>query len=142
AVERVCAARGARLIRHARSLGPSAARNEGLRSCTTELVAFVDSDVVLPSGWARRPLGHFADARVGAVAPRILALPPVRGWVGAYEARHSPLDMGPTQGRVAPGRPTPYVAAAVLVARRSAIEGGFETSLHVGEDVDLVWRMA
>ncbi|MBI3692599.1 MAG: glycosyltransferase, partial [Mycolicibacterium aromaticivorans] len=34
------------VVRHARSKGPAAARNTGLASCTTDFVAFLDSDVV------------------------------------------------------------------------------------------------
>ena len=37
----------------------------------------------------------------------------------------------------------PFVPTAALVVRRAALEavGGFDEELHVGEDVDLVWRL-
>ena len=104
-------------------------------------MGFVDSDVVLPDGSAGRLLGHLADPSVGAVAPRVCGLPPARGRIGAYEARHSALDMGPRGGLVAPGRPVSYVPGAVIFARRDAIPRGFDETLWVGEDVDLVWRL-
>ena len=50
--------------------------------------------------------------------------------------------MGPASGLVAPGRPTSYVPSTVLIARRSALGDGFDESLVIGEDVDLVWRLA
>jgi mycofactocin system glycosyltransferase len=137
----VCAVRGARLVRHERSQGPGAARNAGLAVCATPFVAFVDSDVVLPAGSAARLLGHLRDPAVGAVAPRVRGLPPVRGAIGGYESRHSALDMGPDGLLVGPSRPVSYVPGAVLFARRSAISVGFDASLRVGEDVDLVWRL-
>jgi glycosyltransferase involved in cell wall biosynthesis len=37
-----------RLIRHERSLGPSAARNTGLQACSGDLIGFLDSDDTLP----------------------------------------------------------------------------------------------
>ncbi len=137
----ICTVRGARLLRHERPLGPGAARNAALSVCATPFVGFVDSDVVLPEGTPGRLLGHLSDPTVGAVAPRVRGLPPVRGVVGAYEARHSALDMGRHGGLVAPGRPVSFVPSAVLFVRRGAIGDGFDTGLRVGEDVDLVWRL-
>jgi mycofactocin system glycosyltransferase len=140
-VRAICAARGARLERHATAHGPAAARNTGLAACATPFVGFVDSDVVLPAGSAGRLLGHLADPAVGAVAPRVRGLAPARGRIGAYEARHSALDIGPHGGLVGPGRAVSYVPGAVIFARREAIPGGFDETLWVGEDVDLVWRL-
>jgi hypothetical protein len=62
--------------------------------------------------------------------------------VAGYEARHSALDMGPSAGVVAPGRPISYVPSTAFVARREALGRGFDESLVIGEDVDLVWRLA
>lgn len=129
-----------RVIRHPNARGAAAARNTGLAACTTAFVGFVDSDVVLPDATAGRLLAHFADPCVAAVAPRVCALG-ARGAIAAYEARHSPLDMGPNGGFVAPGRPVPYVPSTVLFVRRSAIDRGFDEDLPIGEDVDLVWRL-
>jgi mycofactocin system glycosyltransferase len=136
----VSAERNARVLRHPASRGPAAARNTGLAECRTAFVAFVDSDVVLPAEAPARLLGHFADPRVGAVAPRIRALRG-GGLIGGYEQRHSPLDMGPAGGLVAPGRPTPWVPSTVLLVRRAAVDVGFDESLIIGEDVDFVWRL-
>lgn len=142
AVRAATAAHSARLIRHEVPQGPSAARNSGLAEVGTPFVAFVDSDVVVPLRWTTALLGHFADPLVAAVAPRVLALTPGGGFLGGYEARHSPLDMGPADGLVAPGRRVPYVPSTVLVGRVSSLGIGFDETLRVGEDVDLVWRLA
>jgi mycofactocin system glycosyltransferase len=141
AVRAAASARGARVIRHDVPAGAAAARNTGLAACTTPVVAFVDSDVVVPADWAPRLLGHFADPCVGAVAPRIRALPPARGLIGGYESRHSPLDMGAEPACVGPGRTIPYVPSAVLAMRRAAAGAGFDAAMPIGEDVDLVWRL-
>jgi mycofactocin system glycosyltransferase len=137
----VGARRRVTIIRHDTPRGPAAARNTGLAACSTEFVGYVDSDIVLPDRGMAALMGHFADPRVAAVAPRIRALPPCRGLIGGYEERHSTLDMGMSGGRVAPGLPTAYVPSAVLVVRRSAMGAGFDESMEVGEDVDLVWRL-
>lgn len=136
-------AAGARLLRHERSRGPAAARNAGLRAAGTELVAFLDSDCVPVPGWLERLAGHLADPRVALVAPRITALPaPAQRWVARYEAMSSALDMGPSAARVAPLTLVSYVPSAALLARRTALGAGFDESMQVAEDVDLVWRLA
>jgi mycofactocin glycosyltransferase len=62
---------------------------------------------------------------------------------GRYEAARSPLDLGPSEGRVAPGTRISYVPAAALLARVEPLlaAGGFDPRLRNGEDVDLVWRL-
>jgi GT2 family glycosyltransferase len=49
---------GARVVRLARSAGPAAARNAGVRETTGDVVLFLDSDIVLP----KRSLDEFAAA--------------------------------------------------------------------------------
>lgn len=144
AIADVARARGAAVVRHDVNLGPAAARTTGLAGTDSALVAFIDSDVVVGPDphWLHRLLAHFDDPRVGAVAPRVLALRAPRGAIAAFEARHSSLDMGARGGTVAPGRPTSYVPSTTLVVRRAALpDGGFDAALRVGEDVDFVWRM-
>lgn len=132
----------AHLVRRPQNGGPAAARNTGLQSVATPLVAFVDADVVLPPDWLAPLLLHFTDDRVALVAPRVVS-EPGRGLVADHETRHSPLDLGPDPARIAPGTRVSYVPAAVVVARTDAVReiGGFDESLRVGEDVDLVWRL-
>jgi mycofactocin system glycosyltransferase len=132
---------GASIVRHSSAQGPSAARNAGLAATTGPLVAFVDSDIVVDAGTVTRLLAHFDDPAVGAAAPRVLALEPDGSVLGRYEAARSSLDMGSQPASAAPASPVPYVPSAMLVVRRDAMPGGFDEELHVGEDVDLVWRM-
>src|SRR3954454_15237410 len=134
---------GVRVVRHDTALGPAAARNAGLRSATTEFVAFLDSDCVPLTGWLDRLRPHLADPRLAVVAPRVVALPGGRpGWVTPYERVQSALDMGQHPAPVRPLSAVSYVPSVALLARRAALGDGFDPSMRVAEDVDLVWRLA
>lgn len=141
AVAEIVRAAGARLVRRAVNGGPAAARNTGLAYASSELVAFIDSDCVPRPGWIEALLPYFADPAVAAVAPRIVADGPGRGALGAYEAAGSALDMGPRESIVRPGSAVSYVPSAALLVRRAAVGRGFDESMRVGEDVDLIWRL-
>ncbi len=148
---------GAAVCQHPRNLGPAAARNTGLHSVQTPLVAFVDSDVTCTPGDLRRLARHFADPRVGLVAPRIVtprivtdrivaaqnaaASQPDATWLARYEAAASSLDLGATPGLVRAGTAVPYVPSACVLMRVAACRNGFDPTLRVGEDVDLAWRL-
>jgi mycofactocin system glycosyltransferase len=142
AVTAIAGRHRARVLRHATARGPAAARNAGMRAATTDLVAFLDSDCVPLPGWSSALARHTADPRLALVAPRITALPADGGgWVEPYEAAVSALDMGPHPAPVAPGTAVPYLPSAAVVARRHALGDGFDESMRVAEDVDLVWRL-
>jgi mycofactocin system glycosyltransferase len=144
AVAAVCARYGARLLTRPSCGGPAAARATALGTIATELVAFLDSDCEPPAGWLPALAAHFADPLVGAVAPRVRPAhhaAPGPGALRCYSAARSPLDMGPREAAVGPGRPVPYVPTAALLVRRAALGAGFDQALRYGEDVDLVWRL-
>ena len=127
--------------------GPAAARNAARLRIDTELVAFLDADV-LPdreavgdttdeaasadaATWVSNLLWHFDDPTVGLVAPL------VRG------EEDSPLDLGDQPARSRAGTRVSYVPAAAILVRTEALEavGWFDERLRFGEDVDLVWRL-
>lgn len=135
-----------RLERRRSRGGPGPARNSGWTDLDGDVVAFVDAGVVPEGDWLRLLLSHFVDDAVAAVAPRVRARPhdeAAPSWLDAYEAARSPLDMGPSPARVAPGTRVSYVPTAALAVRRDALVavGGFDERLRFGEDVDLVWRL-
>ncbi len=121
--------------------------------------------------WLAKLLTHFADPQVALVAPRVradktrwsddgdgprrrrgkrntrrTATAPyfLRRAIARYETRRSSLDLGDRGARIAPRTRVPYVPSACFVARTDEIRrvGGFDETLTVGEDVDLVWRLA
>ena len=107
AVAEVSTRHGATLIRRPVNGGPGAARNDGLASVATELVAFLDSDCEVSPGWLDRLVVMFADPELAAVAPRVRPRPASRGArrtvLDRYAEGRSPLDMGPEPGEVGPG---------------------------------------
>ncbi len=131
------------VIRHAETKGPAAARNSGLAVCTTDFVAFLDSDVVPRRGWLEALLGHFADPAVALVAPRIVGLAHSDNMIARYEAVRSSLDLGRREAPVVPYGTVSYVPSAAIICRRSALvaAAGFDETLRCGEDVDLCWRL-
>lgn len=131
------------VLRHPRSKGPAAARNTGLAACTTDFVAFLDSDVVPRRGWLEALLGHFCDPTVALVAPRIVGLSQSDHLVARYEAVRSSLDLGQREAPVIPYSTVSYVPSAAIICRTSALRdvGGFDETLQSGEDVDLCWRL-
>lgn len=131
------------VIRHERSKGPAAARNTGLAACSTDFVAFLDSDVVPRRGWLEALLGHFCDPAVALAAPRIVGLGQSDQLVARYEAIRSSLDLGEREAPVMPYGQVSYVPSAAIICRRAALVevGGFDETLHSGEDVDLCWRL-
>lgn len=141
AIRVVCRRHGAELLRHNETRGPAAARNTGLRAVTTPLVAFVDSDVVLAAESLVRLQRHLDDPRVGIVAPRVRGLVERGGALQRYEAARSSLDLGPDPALVQPHARVAYVPSAMLLARRAALGDGFDETMPVAEDVDLVWRV-
>jgi GT2 family glycosyltransferase len=170
AVLAVCARHGCELVRRERPGGPAVARNAALARIDSGLVALLDSDCVAQPGWLSLLCGALeADPRLGAVAPRVVALgasgtgdaaPEVGGAHGRpgpdaravaagrrsalvrFAAVRSPLDLGPRPSLVRPGGRTSYVPTAALLARREALgRAPLDPALRLGEDVDLVWRL-
>src|SRR5271166_4839607 len=131
------------VLHHNRSKGPAAARNTGLAACTTDFVAFLDSDVAPRRGWLEALLGHFCDPTVALVAPRIIGLAQSENALARYEALRSSLDLGQREAPVVPYGTVSYVPSAAIICRRSALVemGGFDETMESGEDVDLCWRL-
>ena len=142
AVAELARTHNAGIIQHVAARGPAAARNEGWRTATTGVVAFLDSDVTVGPDWLSPLLVHFCDPTVAAVAPRVRAPAQGSSTLDRFERHNSPLDMGPRSSIVAPGRRVRYVPSAALLFRRDVLDelDGFDEDLRVGEDVDLIWR--
>lgn len=140
-IARTAARHGAELIPLHRNFGPAGARNVGLREVATPYVVFVDSDVDIAPESVAQLLRHLHDPKVAIAAPRVLGLDHDGSWIGRYESARSSLDLGPDSALVRPHSTIAWVPSAVVVARVDVLDEGFDSSMTVGEDVDLVWRL-
>lgn len=144
AVAAVALRRGAQVVALTHNVGPAGARNAGLAAVRTPLVGFVDSDVVVGAETLLALARHFVDPRVALVGPRVAGRTRYghASWFERYDEAACSLDLGKTGGLARPGAAVGWLPSACLVGRVSLLGTGFDPAMRVGEDVDLVWRLA
>ena len=136
---------GARVLRHEAARGPAAARNAGLRAATTPSSSPSSTPTACRApGWlgAAAPAPRRSAAGRGRAADRRAARTG-RGLAGALRgARSARWTWARGPAPVRPLSAVSYVPSAALLARRAALGDGFDETMRVAEDVDLVWRLA
>jgi mycofactocin system glycosyltransferase len=122
--------------------GQSYCRNLAAARASGDLLAFTDSDCVVDSGWLRELVVPFAWPRVSAVGGRVESYFSTT-LLDRYEQSASSLDIGRRLIVSLDATDTFYVPTCNLLVRREAYVavGGLREDLHVGEDVDLCWRL-
>lgn len=122
--------------------GPAAARNVGASNATGEILAFIDSDCSASIGWLDQLIPAFNDPAMAAVGGQVDGMC-TESAVDRYEAVMSSLSIGSRERIGNSGNDTFYLPSCNLLVRRSAFRsaGGFKDDMHVGEDVDLTWRL-
>ena len=125
-----------------RGQGPAAARNRGAAAAHGELLAFIDSDCTASPGWLADLVDRFCDPEVAAVGGCVQGMH-VATRLDRYEAVMSSLSLGRRERCGQQGDDTFYLPSCNLLVRRAAFRavGGFRAGMHVGEDVDLTWRL-
>jgi mycofactocin system glycosyltransferase len=133
---------GARTVRRGSNGGPTAARNSGIAATTAQILAFVDSDCVVPADWLARLIPELADPAIWATAGRVRGTADATV-IGRYECVRSPLDMGAVAHDldVADGRHFMPTANVLMTRTGLTTLGGFDETLRIGEDVDLCLRI-
>jgi len=131
------------VLRHTRSKGPRGGAQHRLAACSTDFVAFLDSDVVPRRGWLEAFARHFCDPPSHWSRPGCGAAASRQTWVARYEAvRLRRWNLGLREapvGAVRHGVLRPQ-RRHHLPPLRGQGTGGFDETLKSGEDVDLCWR--
>jgi glycosyltransferase involved in cell wall biosynthesis len=129
----VAASLGARVL-HAPQGRVSELRNRGAQLASADVLAFVDADHEIVSGWVYAALSALQRPNVGA-AGALCHAPSDGTWV----QRVYDYLRGTLRGQ----QEVDWLGSGNLVVRRSVFEalGGFDTSLDTCEDVDLCHRL-
>jgi glycosyltransferase involved in cell wall biosynthesis len=115
-----------------------AARNQGIRASTGEIIAFTDADCRPESDWLENLVKPFVDLEIGISAGEILALPG-KTILEQHADRENILSQKHTLAH-------PFCAygqTANLAVRRLVLQqiGLFRPYLTSGGDADLCWRI-
>jgi len=118
-------------------------RNLAARESRGDILAFVDSDCLVHPDWLSELVPCFRDhslAAVGGLVDSELE----ESALDRYEKVKSSLHLGLRLRRTTESEPFFYVPSCNLLVRRGPFLelGGFREDLHVGEDVDLSWRLS
>ncbi|NVN99103.1 MAG: mycofactocin biosynthesis glycosyltransferase MftF [Geobacteraceae bacterium] len=122
--------------------GPAAARNVGAAIASGEILAFIDSDCTASSSWLDELVPAFADPKIVAVGGLVDGMCHESS-VDHYENVMSSLSLGGRELSGGSGDDTFYLPSCNMLVRRAPFQnaGGFNDTMHVGEDVDLTWRL-
>lgn len=122
--------------------GPAAARNVGAGIATGEILAFIDSDCTASPEWLCELIPAFDNPLTAAVGGFVDGMCRESA-VDKYESVMSSLSLGSRERTGSSGDDTFYLPSCNLLVRRELFHGvgGFRDEMHVGEDVDLTWRL-
>lgn len=133
-----------RIVRHARSVGPGAARNRGVHASRGDLLLFTDDDCLVDPDWVGAHVRRLerGDTALGGVSGRVLARDP--DVFSRYFEFHRILEPRPHDA-AHPER-VPYLVTANCSIPRDVYmrAGGFDGRIPTagGEDAALSMRIA
>ena len=115
------------------------AANVGWKNASSDIVVYTDADCITVKNWTENILKHFEDEKVGVVGGSDLTAPSTKSY---FEKASGLLD----ELRIAPSHKQNTVfrlRGCNIAYRKSALmeSGGFDNSLHVGEETELIYRL-
>jgi cellulose synthase/poly-beta-1,6-N-acetylglucosamine synthase-like glycosyltransferase len=115
-----------------------AARNQGIRAATGDIIAFTDADCRPQPDWLSNLILPFADQSIGVVAGEIVAVEG-KSLLEKHADRHNVLSQQHTLKHSF----CPYGQTANLAIRRQVFQavGLFRPYLTTGGDADICWRI-
>jgi len=125
--------------------GLNAARNTGVRNSQSEIIAFTDSDCIVPANWVRNIVKNFNDSQIGCAGGSI------KGCNGDFLSDYADNSFMPVL-RIFKKREvldsikllSRYPAGCNMAFRRKAVEdvGGFDESIrHAFDEDELIERI-
>lgn len=119
--------------------GLNGGRNTGIRSSHGEIIAFTDSDCVVPKNWVNKIVENFKDIRVGCVGGNS------KGWYNNFLSQYSDNSVFPTQRIFNQRKKLDMIelfsgcpAGSNMAFRRETLAkvGGFDEDIRYGFDED------
>jgi mycofactocin system glycosyltransferase len=132
----------AKLIRLEESHGASVCRNIGAQNASGDILAFLDADCIADKNWLREIVPFLQIEGIGAAGGLVDSYYH-KSHLDRYEESFSSLSMGKrviSQGNTESNF---YVPSCNLLVKSAVFRamGGFKKGMHVGEDVDLCWKI-
>ena len=133
---------GAKVVRRAKSGGPSAARNAGAEVAQGDVLAFIDSDCTVDDTWLLDLAPYIMANGIGALGGFVASYYNTTP-LDRYEEAMSSLSMGKRLLYEANTEGNFYVPTCNMLVRKDVFDevGCLNPEMHLGEDVDLCWRV-
>lgn len=133
---------GAVVVRRETSGGPSAARNAGAAIACGDVLAFIDSDCTVDDTWLTDLAPYIMADGIGALGGFVASYYNTTP-LDRYEEAMSSLSMGKRLLYEANTEGNFYVPTCNMLVRKAAYDevGCLNPEMHLGEDVDLCWRI-
>lgn len=131
-----------RLFRLREHKQASFCRNLGAYNAQGEILAFLDSDCLADPSWLKEIVPVFNHPENSVAGGLVDSFYSEKG-LDCYEKVKSSLNMGDWPKNSMDGDRFFYVPSCNLLVRKEIFLqlGGFNEDMHVGEDVDLCWRI-
>lgn len=133
---------GAKVVRREKSGGPSAARNAGAEIAQGDILAFIDSDCTVDDTWLLDLIPYIMTPGIGALGGFVASYYNTTA-LDKYEEAMSSLSMGRRLLYEANTEGNFYVPTCNMLVKKEIYKsvGCLNPEMHLGEDVDLCWRI-